>query len=106
MDRERQPKRSATRAASLDRRSPCPGRLAPGYDRRLAFADDRRLALADNRRGRRRTEIGGGGGSALHDSESQWGLHYLREIHHGDRERYRGPQGQNSFHVSPPSSGV
>ena len=48
-------------------------------------------------------EIGREGASSLHDSESQWGFHYLREIHHGDSERYRGPEGQKLFHVSPPS---
>ena len=55
--------------------------------------------------GRRgRTEIGREGGSSLYDSESQWGFHYLGEIHHGDSERYRGPEGQKLFHVSPPLS--
>src|ERR1700733_413449 len=43
-----------------------PGRLAPGYHRRLSFADNRRLAFADVRRGRRRTKVGCECGPALY----------------------------------------
>jgi hypothetical protein len=80
-----------------------PGRLSLGYDRRFSFTDNRCLAFADVRRGqrgRRGTEIGREGASSLHDSESQWGFHYLREMHHRDSERYRGPEGQKLFHVA------
>jgi hypothetical protein len=100
---ERQPKRIATAHPHLTAAA-CPGRLSPGYDRRFAFTDNRCLAFADVRRGRRRTEIGRESGSSLYDSESQWGFHYLGGIHHGDSERYRGPEGQKLFHVSPPLS--